>query len=353
MASGDRLTFRTRRLRELALRPKTVRLMIEIAESKGLQPLYARQAPQLLRALRSAAFVRGVESSGRMEGVTVAQDRLAALAWGHVKPCNQSEKEIRGYAQALTLIHDSSTESEVTPNLLRRLHETILEGEVEAGQWRMEQGRINQSVGEESSALTCRCDSAPDILAAVEELCSLYRQVLNEREVHPLLAVAVLVFEFECLRPFGRGHTRVSRLLILLGLGGHGFEIGRYISLERSFERSRRDYSEALLLSSKGWRDGGYDLSAWLEYFFGVIRRAYQQFEQRVGEFTSPRGGKTVLVEAVIDCFSSDFTLSELERSCPGVSRSVVQRVLRQLERNGLIENVNRGTWRSTGENLS
>jgi Fic family protein len=324
--------------------------MIDIGELKGRQLLYARKAPQLLRALRAAAFVRGAESSGRMEGVTVAQDRLAPLAWGRVKPRNQAEREIRGYGRALTLIHDNNPEAEITTALLLKLHETVLEGAVEAGQWRTPKDRIDQSQGNESFTFNRRCDSTPDILAAVEELCSAYREVLEEREVHPLLAVAVLVFEFECLHPFGRGQTRVSRLLTLVALCHHGFVIGRFVSLERCFERSRHDYPQAVLARSVGRLEGKCDLNPWLEYFFGLIRGAYQEFEQRAGEFTSPRGAKTVLVEIAVDGFPSGFTFSELERTCPGVSRSVVERVLRQLKRNGLIERVDRGssvTWRS------
>src|ERR1700676_1445584 len=137
------MTFRKGRLRELALPANTVRLMLEIAESKGRQQIYARQAPQLLRALRAAAFVRGVECATRIDGVTVAPDRLLSLIWGHIQPRNQSENEIRGYAQALALIAASASEFQVTPDFLRRLHGTILEGSGEAGQWRTQENRVD------------------------------------------------------------------------------------------------------------------------------------------------------------------------------------------------------------------
>jgi Fic family protein len=357
--SGDQaemMTFRKGRLADLALPAKTVRLMVEIAESKGRQQLYARQAPQLLRALRAAAFVRGVQFSTRIDGVTVAPDRLLSLVWGHIKPRNQSEKEIRGYVRALTLIYASASEVQVTPDFLRRLHETILEGAVGAGQWRTNESTGDEFVGENSLAFSLPEVPVPEIPAAVEELCTSYREVLHDRRVPSLLAVAALVFDFQCLYPFRRGHTRMSHLLALLGLYHHGFEIGRSISLERCFEQSRQDCSNALRLSSAGWQGGLHDLNPWLEYFFTVLRRAYQEFEQRAGEAASPRGAKTVLVETAVDGFPSAFTFSELERTCPGVSRVVVYRVLRQLRRKGVVERVNRGsqaTWRRILENLS
>lgn len=89
-------------------------------------------------------------------------------------------------------------------------------------------------------------------------------------------------FDFVCLRPFRDGNGRISRLLMLLCLYQHGFEIGRCISLERFIEDSRDDYYEALRKSCEGWRDSEHDLIPWLNYFFGVLRRAYHEFERRV-----------------------------------------------------------------------
>jgi Fic family protein len=292
-----------------------------------------------------------VQFSVRRDGVIVAPDRLYSLIWGHTKPLNRSEKQIRGYAQALTVIHSGFAEVQVTPNFLRRMHETILvEGE-EAGQWRTHGNVVDSLSDGKSSAFTFPFQGVPAIQvpAAVEQLCSAYTQILQEGQVHPLVAVAALVFDFECLHPFRQGHARISHLLTLLGLFQHGFEIGQVISLERCFEQSRQDYSNALCLSSVGWLEGSPNLNPWLEYFFTVLKNAYLEFEQRVGAVTSPRGAKTVLVETAVDGFPSAFTFSELEQTCPGVSRVVAYRVLRQLKRRGEVERSHRGslvTWR-------
>lgn len=325
--------------------------MAEIAESKGRQQIFARQAPQLLRALRAASFVRGVQFSARSDGVVVAPDRLYSLIWGHTKPLNRSEKQIRGYARALSVIHSGNAEFQITPNFLRKEHETILvEGE-EAGRWRTQDNTVNDLSGERSSTFSFTFQGVPaiDVPSAAEELCSAYSQILQDGQVHPLLAVATFVFDFECLHPFREGHARVSHLLTLLALSQHGFEIGRVISLERCFEQSRQDYFNALRLSSVGCREGSPNLSPWVEYFFTVLKRAYQQFEHRIGAVTSPRGAKTVLVETAVDGFPSAFTFSELEQTCPGVSRVVMYRVLRQLKKRGEVERSDGGslvTWR-------
>ena len=57
------MSFRKGYLLGLKLGPGTVLVLTEIAEAKGRQTLYARQAPQVLKALREAAVIQSVESS--------------------------------------------------------------------------------------------------------------------------------------------------------------------------------------------------------------------------------------------------------------------------------------------------
>jgi Fic/DOC family len=108
------------------------------------------------------------------------------------------------------------------------------------------------------------------------------------------------VFDFLCVHPFRDGNGRMSRLLTLLALYQHGDEVGRYISLERLMEDTREDYYDVLQRSSAGWHEGRHDLFPWLNYFLTIVRGAYREFEERVGQVKSPRGGKTALVGAAI-----------------------------------------------------
>jgi hypothetical protein len=87
-------------------------------------------------------------------------------------------------------------------------------------------------------------------------------------------------------------------------------------------------------------------------YFFVVTRRAYREFEERAGQIKSPRGAKTALVKAAIDAFPGEFTLPNLERACPGVSRDMIQNLLFYLRKDGLVTCNGRGQgarWRKGG----
>src|SRR5262249_17509229 len=102
------MSFRGGRLRGFWLPTSAARVLGGIAQAKGRQELYTRQSPQILKALREAALIQSVESSNRIEGVTVAPDRLRPLVQGTARPRDRSEQEIHGYREALNLIHTRS-----------------------------------------------------------------------------------------------------------------------------------------------------------------------------------------------------------------------------------------------------
>ena len=130
------MSFRKGRL--AAFRPpgSTIWLLTDIAEEKGRQDLYKRQAPQALKALQEAAIVSSTESSNRIEGVTVDPARLRPLVLGGVKPQNRPEEEIQNYRKALALIHAKHARLGVTSDLCRRLHRTVHDGSGDAGRFK-------------------------------------------------------------------------------------------------------------------------------------------------------------------------------------------------------------------------
>lgn len=346
------MSFRDGRLGKLVLPVGTAWLLTDIAEAKGRQDLYAKQAPQFLKALRETALVQSVESSNRIEGVTVAPARLRPLVVGNARPQDRSEEDVHGYRQALNLIHTSAHELSMTSEVIRRLHRLAQQGAGDAGQWKQVENEIIELRQGAAPVVRFRPVSVAETPAAVDELCLSYRHVVSQGEIPAPVVVAALVLDFLCVHPFRDGNGRVARLLSLLALYHHGYEVGRYVSLERLVEQSKDDYYEALRRSSADWHAGHHDLLPWLNYFLSVIRRASRELEERAGNIKTPRGAKTALVAAAVDAFPGDFTLAELERASPGVSRDMVRRVLRELQKAGKVACLGRGpgaAWRQRG----
>ena len=57
--------------------------------------------------------------------------------------------------------------------------------------------------------------------------------------IHPVVALAASNLDFLCIHPFHDGNGRVSRLLWLLQSYHLGYDVGRYISLERLVEEHK------------------------------------------------------------------------------------------------------------------
>src|SRR2546423_1872290 len=299
----------------------TLWLIADIAESKGKQELFARQSPQMLKALRETALIQSVESSNRIEGVTVEAARLRPLVLGQAKPRDRSEEEISGYRQALSLIHTNAADLQIDPALIQRLHQIIQAGSGDAGTWKSVNNEIIELRPGQPPRIRFVPTTAVATPAAINDLCLAYRHVIAQGLAHPLVAIAALVLDFLCIHPFRDGNGRVSRLLTLLALYQNGYEVGRYIGLERLVEEAKDDYYESLRRSSEGWHEWRNDLLPWLNCFLSVLRRAYRELEKQADSEKSPRGAKTALIEEAINSFVGEFTLEELKRACPGVSQ--------------------------------
>lgn len=329
------MTFRDHRLRDLAVPMGTNWLLNDLAEAKGKQELYTRQSPQVLKALREMALVQSVESSNRIEGVTVDRDRLRPLVLGNARPKDRSEQDIMGYRRALNLMHSKADAFPITPDLLRRLHQLCQEGSGDAGQFKKVDNEVIELRPGAAPLVRFKCVSAKATPAAVEELCLVYRHALDQDHIPPLVAIGALVLDFLCIHPFRDGNGRVSRLLTLLALYQHGYEVGRYISLERLIEEAKEDYYHVLQQSSQRWHEGKHDLLPWLNHFLSIIRRAYGEFERRAGEIKAPRGAKAGLVLTAIREQAGEFRLADIEQACPGVGREWIRSLLTELKAAG------------------
>jgi Fic family protein len=346
------MSFRGEKVLKQSLAAGTGWLLADLGEHKGVQRLYARQSPQVLRTLREHALIQSAESSNRIEGVTVAKDRLAPLVLGNTRPRDRNEEEVRGYREALNLIHSNWKRLEISAATIRQLHATIHAGTADAGEWKRRDNDIIELRPAAEPVVRFRTLPAEETDAAINELCQSYEHLLSQAKAAPLVCVAAFVLDFLCIHPFRDGNGRTGRLLSLLTLYHQGYEVGRYISLERLIEDSKEDYYETLQRSSNHWHEGQHDLKPWTNYFLGIVRHASLEFEKQVNALKTAPGAKSKLVRESIAAQLGPFTLASLEQACPGVSRDTIRQVLRELQSLNMVECLGRGPgaqWRNKG----
>jgi len=326
--------------------------LADLGEARGKQELFTRQAPQRLKVLREHALIESAVSSNRIEGVTVEQARVRTIVLGKPHLRDRNEEEVRGYRNALKLIHEQGIKMPVSEETVLNLHK-LTRGDIwDAGRYKEKNGDIIEKYPDGRERVRFRTVSAAKTHAFMAELINLWNIGLRERWIHPLILLAAFNLDFLCIHPFRDGNGRVSRLLLLLQLYHLGYEVGRYISIERIIEQSKDRYYETLEQSSQGWHEGRHDPWPYINYFLFTLKTAYREFEERVGQLRTPKGAKTELVKSAIDSFTGEFSLSDLERACPGVSRDMIRMVLRELQGRKEVECLGRGPgalWRKRG----
>jgi fido (protein-threonine AMPylation protein) len=321
----------------------------DLGEFRGKQELYTRQSPQRLKALREHALIESAVSSNRIEGVSVEPSRVRDVL-GAPKPLfrDRDEEEVRGYRDALTWIHHDAQRIAVSNETVQRLH-AMTRGQVwDAGLYKEKDGDIIERYSDGSERVRFRPVSAKQTPAAMDQLVASWQTCLEERWVPPSIALAAFNLDFLCIHPFRDGNGRVSRLLWLLQSYRLGFEVGRYISLERLVEQNKDRYYETLEQSSQGWHEGKHDPWPYINHVLFILKTAYREFVERVGETSEPRGSKTQWVLDAIGKMANPFSLADLERACPGVSRDMIRRVL-NAQKGALVECIGRGPgalWR-------
>jgi Fic family protein len=109
-----------------------------------------------------------------------------------------------------------------------------------------------------------------------------------------------------------------------------GFTVGKYISLERIIEQSKETYYETLEKSSQNWHEENHDPQPWLRYFYGTLIRAYKEFEARAGAVRDDLS-KTKQVKDFIDQAVIPFSIADIQKEYPNISKEMIRLVLREL----------------------
>ena len=287
--------------------------------------------------LRQAAIVQSTESSNRIEGVIAPPKRLQQLLADKTTPQNRSEQEILGYRDVLATIHASAPAMPFTPGVVQQLHRDLFHYSAQpGGTWKAADNAIEEIRPDGMAYVRFQPVPAHLTPVAMQTLHQEFGSQWHAGEIDHLMLIPAYILDFLCIHPFRDGNGRLARLLSLLLLYQAGYEVGRFISLERLIEETREGYYEALGASSRGWHEGAHTLLPWTEYFLGVLLAACREFEARVGTLAGARGTKTQMVREAVHRLPDGFRITDVERLCPTVSRDMIRVVLNALKPEGL-----------------
>ena len=149
-------------------------------------------------------------------------------------------------------------------------------------------------------------------------------EAFERGEISPLVLSAAFVFDFVSIHPFRDGNGRMSRLLMLLTMYRSGLEVGKYISLEKIIEDSKESYYDVLAASSVGWNENQNGYAPFVNYYLGVVVKAYRDLIERIDLVHNHKELKA-------------------NKLIPQYSQTTIQRNLKQLRDEKKIQSVGKG----------
>ena len=322
------------------LTPNIVSLLTKIHEYKGEQNLFIESNSDKLTELLEIAKIQSTEASNKIEGICTSDDRLKQLVMDKTMPKTRNEKEIAGYRDVLTTIHENYEYIPIRSNYLLQLHGDLYKftGLSVGGKYKSVDNVIAEIDVNGNRSIRFQPVEAWQTPEAINNICEAYNDALNDG-IDPLLIMPMFILDFLCVHPFNDGNGRMSRLLTLLLLYKSGYIVGKYISIEKLIERSKDTYYETLKASSIGWHEGANDYIPFVEYYLGVIIASYREFSSRVQTLIESGMSKPEKVREIIRNHVGKITKAQIMQKCPDISLVTVQRTLAELvEKNEVIK---------------
>lgn len=314
------------------LTPNVVSLLTKIHEYKGEQNLFIESNSDKLTELLEIAKIQSTEASNKIEGICTSDDRLKQLVMDKTMPKTRNEKEIAGYRDVLTTIHENYEYIPIRSNYLLQLHDDLYKftGLSVGGKYKSVDNVIAEIDVNGNKSIRFQPVEAWQTPEAINNICEAYNDALNDG-IDPLLIMPMFILDFLCVHPFNDGNGRMSRLLTLLLLYKSGYIVGKYISIEKLIERSKDTYYETLKASSTGWHEGTNDYIPFVEYYLGIIIASYREFSSRVQTLIESGMSKPEKVREIIRNHVGKITKAQIMQKCPDISLVTVQRTLAEL----------------------
>ncbi len=328
-------------------------LLMKVDQGSGRQQLYEDQVPELLRRLARQTKIESITASNAIEGVEVDPARAEVLATpGGERFRNRSEKEFAGYADALdAIVREEDLEPLTVPRLLELHRKMLAHTDGRGGYLKREDNQIASREPDGSKRIIYRPPPWRETEGLLSGLCSSYGYTLEERSVHPLIALAAFILDLLAIHPVLGGNGRMARLATTHELLRLGYGVARYVSVEQRIYESKNAYYTALEQSQRHWYEGRHSIWPWTEYLIRVLADSYGDFEDRVA---AGRGAETGTKQDRIRRWAlreapAEFRLQDVRRALPGVSDPTIRLALRALRDEGRVEaeGVGRGArWR-------
>lgn len=237
------------------------------------------------------------------------------------------ERAIRDGAERVAEI------GEITLELLKDLHGTLLEGVRDEGE-QLGQFRLNPvHIPPPEPHRSPFVPPGPEKIRPLMQ--NLERYIERGGPYHDLIDLGIVHYQFETIHPFGDGNGRLGRMLITLQLIRQGYLSKPFLYPSAYFNQHKAEYVTKMRAVSE---EGAWE--PWLRFFVAGIRQqaadavtrterlrdVRREYERRYGD------GKTAADRLAMRLFQQPYVTTQDVQELLGVSRQTARNALLELE---------------------
>lgn len=331
-----------------------VNLISKIHEYKGKQSYLLDTKKDTLETLLKAAKIQSTSSSNKIEGIYTSDKRINELVNKKLEPKNRNEEEIAGYRDVLSLIHENYNYIDITLNTILQLHRDLYKytGYSYGGKFKNSQNYIEETNENGEKKIRFVPLSPVETPIAIQELCENYNQIVNNEYCDLLVLIPIFILDFVSIHPFNDGNGRMSRLLTLLLLYKADYIVGKYISIEKIIEDTKDSYYDTLEKSSISWHNNQNDYSYFVEYYLGIILKAYKELDSKLNIVDNK---KITSYDRITNIFKENIIPIDkafIINKCPDLSETTIERLLNILLKEEKIIKISNGRYTKYKSNI-
>jgi Fic family protein len=306
-----------------------------------------------LKDLKKQTMVESTGSSTRIEGSTLTNLEVETLLKNMkiTKLKTRDEQEVAGYYEVLTLVLDTFKDIPLSENYIAQLHGLLLRHSIKDQRHRGAYKALSNQVVAASPAGTHRIifnTTLPHLTPpAMQDLVAWTNDAFEADTLHPLLIIAVFIYEFLSIHPFQDGNGRLSRLLTTLLLLKYGYDFILVTSFENLIEVRKQDYYRVLMdgQQKRGQPETAEIIDKWVVFFLDCLLILTQRLTEKRQAYITLKDYLNERQKQVLDVFkrNSPAQLADICRHLPQIPRATLKRDISILVERRLLTKVGNG----------
>ena len=330
---------------------RVMQLIAAIDEYRGRWNVVEKRENRYLKELRRIATIESIGSSTRIEGATMTDEEIKQLLKDVkiTKFKTRDEQEVIGYYEVLELVFDNYPEIKLSESYIKQLHQLLLKhsnkDERHRGTYKNLSNKVVATFPTGEQKIIFNTTKPVFVESEMFELIKWTNLQWEEKTIHPLIVLAVFVYEFLSIHPFQDGNGRLSRLLTTLFLLQQGYDFMQYVSFENHIENHKKAYYDALMMAQRKRITQEDIIDKWLLFFLESLKRLTEKLDKKYDVFKQ-KGGylnerQKLLKEFIVE--QRTVKIADLSVAFPNMSPNTLKKDLQYMRDEQIVSTVGQG----------